>query len=628
MIASPHKLDMRTESATFSAAARERTLFMGGLTVLLIAAAILRLHALGLPAYDCDELYALRIQGLSLKEIASVVGRSAFHDLHPPLSYLLFMPWIALFGTSEAAVRSLPMLLGLVSVALIGLVGRRIGGVGPGLAAAAFLAFNPLHIAYSQEARPYALAVTLTLAAHLFLLRSLREASARNLTVYALLIAAALYTHYFALIALLSHAFIASWLLLTGDEDSRRAARSTLLAFACAMATFIAWLPALVFQSTGQPDGPTLGVYDLGGSPLGRAGHFLDNMAGLGSPPFLLPAIVALLVLLFFALRWRERLPAAPVSSGSWHPPHPPRNLGAALLLAGLVVAAWLPLAVSRYLFAPARQVLLAKGYSPVAVERELHGLLQLTVSLPLTVGVIGLLVLGWPWLSSLLSRLSGTSPSRGRPLAINGLLAFLVLVPATVALGLALKGVPLLSDRNLLICVEPPLALALGVGAVRLAKVRWGLAVLVPVIVCLAFAGFQYQSLSGIFGVRGKPLGLWTGAWRDLVRELDRRDRQDRKKLPLVLVDAPRSDPAEFYLHPHSYTRIEESAHIEPDSLPAEFRFVHIKGNRSSEALLSYLSSVVSLKPELQVDEYVIYDAHPCGRPGLAAPGRGCGSG
>jgi len=281
--------------------ARERTLFLGGLTVLLILGAVFRLHELGLPAYDCDELYALRIQGSSLKEVAALVGRSAFHDLHPPLSYLLFMPWIALFGTAESAVRSLPVLLGLVSIALIGFLGRRIGGTWVGLACAAFLAFDPLHIAYSQEARPYALAVTLTIAAHLAFLRALGEPSARNRVVYALLVVAAIYTHYFAVLALLPHGLVALWLLRTGDEESRRAARSTLLAFACAMATFIAWLPALVFQATGQSGVPSLGYLALGGSPLGRAGVFLGRVAGLGHPPFLLPAAAALLVLVVFA---------------------------------------------------------------------------------------------------------------------------------------------------------------------------------------------------------------------------------------------------------------------------------------------------------------------------------------
>src|SRR5215207_4690455 len=232
--------------------ARERTLFVGGMTALLILGAVFRLHALGVQAFDCDELYALRIEGGSWKEIGALFGRSAFHDFHPPVSYLLFMLWIALFGTAEAAVRSLPALLGLVSIALLGLAGRRIGGVWVGLAGAAFLAVNPLHIAFSQEARPYALAVTLTVATHLLFLRSLGEASAGNRVAYALVCAAGCYTHYYVLFALLPHGLIALWLLWAGDEDSRRAARPTLLAYACAMATFIAWLPAVLYQVSGK----------------------------------------------------------------------------------------------------------------------------------------------------------------------------------------------------------------------------------------------------------------------------------------------------------------------------------------------------------------------------------------
>lgn len=601
---------MSRESSPLGASARERILFAGGLAVLLILGAVLRLHDLGLPAYDCDELYALRIQGLSLKAMASVVGRSAFHDLSPPLSYLLFLPWIALFGTAEAAVRSLPLLLGLVSVALLGLLGRRIGGVWPGLAGAAFLAFNPLHIAYSQEARPYALAVTLTIAAHLFFLRSLGEASARNRIVYALLVVAALYTHYFALFTLLPHGLIALWLLLTGDEDSRRAARPTLLAFACAMASFIAWLPAVLFQTTVPLD-----LYDLGRSPLRKAGLFMKDVAGLAGPPFLLPATAALLVLLVFALLWRKRLPAA-VEPGSGRLPR--RGMGALVLLTGLLLAAGLPLATSRYLFPAARQVLLAEGYGPDAIERQLHGFMGFTVSLPLALAALGLLLLVWPWLSSLPDRWPRISSGQGRPLTVNALLAALLLVPMTLILVLALNGAQFLSDRNLLIC-EPPLALALGVGTVRLAQVRRGRLALGPVVLCLVLAGFQYQSVSGIFGVRGTPLGLRTGAWRDLIRELDRAGGRD---LPLVLVDAPRTDPAHFYLHDRPFRRIPESGPIARAGLPGEFRLVHLKGNRSSEALLSELSGVVSLAPRFQVDEFVVYDARLNGWSGRAGGG------
>jgi 4-amino-4-deoxy-L-arabinose transferase-like glycosyltransferase len=598
---------MNRERSSSGVSAREQVLFVVGLTASLILGAVFRLHALGLPAFDCDELYAVRIQGGSLKEAGLLIGRSAFHDVHPPLSYLLFMAWTNLFGTAEAAVRSLSVLLGLTSIALIALLGRRIGGVWTGLAAAGFLAFNPLHIAYSQEARPYALVVALTIAAHLFFARSLAGAAAWNRAVYALLVAAALFTHYFAMFALLPHALLASWLMLSGDEDSRYTARQTLLAFACGAASFLAWLPAFLFQLTGQ--GPPLDVLDLGRSPLGRTAFYLKEVEGLGAPPLLLPAVAALLVLLAFALAWRQRLPAAPAGAAGGSPP---RWLGALLLSAGLLLAAAMTLVAPRLLFPPARQALLAKGYAPEAVERELHGLLRLVVSFPLALGVVGLLVLGWPWLSSLLSRLPRVS-GQGRPLAVNVLLAGLLLVPAVAAVTLGLAGVPLLSKRNLLVC-EAPMALALGVGATRLAQVRRGALALAPIVLCLALARFQYQPMSALFGRNGMPLGMQTGAWRDLVRELNRRGGRD---LPLVVAETPGSDPALFYLRDRSVRRIAEPSRITRAALPGEFRFVHLKGDRTSDALLSDVSRVTPLRPEFQVDEFVIYDAGPASRPG-----------
>jgi hypothetical protein len=114
---------------------------------------------------------------------------------------------------------------------------------------------------------------------------------------------------------------------------------------------------------------------------------------------------------------------------------------------------------------------------------------------------------------------------------------------------------------------------------------------------------------VSGIFGVRGQLLGMQTGAWRDLARGLKRQGRPD---LPLVLVDAPPSDPAEFYLRGHPLKRIKEPGPLAGAGLPGEFRFVHLKGDRGSEALLAALSGVAALRPELQVDEFVVYDARP----------------
>ena len=81
------------------------------------------------------------------------------------------------------------------------------------------------------------------------------------------------------------------------------------------------------------------------------------------------------------------------------------------------------------------------------------------------------------------------------------------------------------------------------------------------------------------------------------------------------MMVQDPGSDPAEFYLQDRSVTRIPGPGRIARAGLPGEFRFVHLQGDRDSEALLSSLSGVVPLQPRFQVDEFVIYDARPASR-------------
>jgi hypothetical protein len=82
--------------------------------------------------------------------------------------------------------------------------------------------------------------------------------------------------------------------------------------------------------------------------------------------------------------------------------------------------------------------------------------------------------------------------------------------------------------------------------------------------------------------------------------------------------VDAPPSDPAEFYLRAYPLKRVKAPGPVASaglpglPGLPGEFRFVHLKGNPGSEALLSWFSRVESLQPRLQVDDLVVYDARP----------------
>jgi mannosyltransferase len=93
--------------------------------------------------------------GLWLDEILGVgfVGPE-----HGPLYYAVirFGHWL---GASESAFRVPFALAGLATLPLVALAAHRLAGPATGVIAAALVAFSPIHLYYSREARPYALLV-------------------------------------------------------------------------------------------------------------------------------------------------------------------------------------------------------------------------------------------------------------------------------------------------------------------------------------------------------------------------------------------------------------------------------------------------------------------------------------
>ena len=126
-----------------------------------------------------------------------------FHSLahtegNPPLYFLLLDGWIRLFGGSEAAIRSLSALFGTAAIVLAYVIGRRLATPRVGLVAAALVAFNPLLVWFSQEARPYSLLVLLSGLSFLLFAMALERASGLILGGWAVASGLAFATHYFA----------------------------------------------------------------------------------------------------------------------------------------------------------------------------------------------------------------------------------------------------------------------------------------------------------------------------------------------------------------------------------------------------------------------------------------------
>jgi hypothetical protein len=177
-------------------------------------------------------LFRLDFQSLWLDEVLTVqtsalsIGRIVFDpDVDrnfPPLHALLVHAFLSLLGKSETAVRLPSVIAGTMSIPLLFAVARHWLGPAVGLLSAGLLAVSPLHVWYSQEARPYALFIALALASVWFAQSFLRRPTDLWLQTGLVLSASAtLYCHLLALPFLL---FLALYVLASVGTAGRRSA--------------------------------------------------------------------------------------------------------------------------------------------------------------------------------------------------------------------------------------------------------------------------------------------------------------------------------------------------------------------------------------------------------------------
>lgn len=181
---------------------KKRVLPRTALLLLLLAVAlVIRLHNIGfgLPSlYDPDEpMFMLTALKLPLQQtlnpgwfghpgsttiylialidvfvVAIALATGAYPDLHTLVTAAYANPALLFIPARLAMVG-----LALLSIWLTYVLGRRINGTATGLIAAAFLAFNSLHIAWSQVVRTDIHASVFVLAALIFAVQAARDGS-------------------------------------------------------------------------------------------------------------------------------------------------------------------------------------------------------------------------------------------------------------------------------------------------------------------------------------------------------------------------------------------------------------------------------------------------------------------
>lgn len=312
----------------------------GWLTVILLLSLLLgivfRLTNLDLKVFWFDEVYtAFRISGYTAVELTqyleqNIAGRiievqdflnnfQPFQQVNPehgirqtinglaleesqlpPLYFVLARIWAGWFGTSVAALRSLPALISLLTFPCAYWLGREAtGSLLMAWVSVTLMAISPYQILYAQEARPYSLWIVTILLCSAALLRALRRNTLLSWVVYAITLSLAFYSFLFSLFVAVAHGV---YVLASNGWRSPKTLFSYLGASVIAILSFLPWLIIVVTNAIKtSPNSVTLIMWIR--STIGNVRRiFVDLGLGVSSPGTMIDNFLAIPLTIFALL--------------------------------------------------------------------------------------------------------------------------------------------------------------------------------------------------------------------------------------------------------------------------------------------------------------------------------------
>ena len=205
-----------------------------------------------------DEALTVNISSLPLH---SIPGPSATTARRPSTTCCCTSGW-QVFGTSDLATRSLAGVIGVATLPVAWLAGRRLGGpVTVAWVVLVLVASAPFAVFYSTEARMYSLVILLTGCGFLALHRALAEPRPGNLVATAVVDGAAALHPVLGALPGGGHGPLAVRPVRRapppGRRDSWKQPAEALAALAVGVLAFAPWVPTFLYQSkhTGTPWG-------------------------------------------------------------------------------------------------------------------------------------------------------------------------------------------------------------------------------------------------------------------------------------------------------------------------------------------------------------------------------------
>src|SRR5574340_1196661 len=181
----------------------------------VLVAFFLRVYRLADKNVWWDEGWSL---WLGQKGLAWIALRTA-SDEHPPLHYWMLHFWDAFTGWNAFAGRFLSVAFGLLTIALIYRIGKKVGEAWIGVLAALFLTVARFHVWWSQDIKNYTPSIFFAFAAVWFALAILDKPNWKGVVGYTVCAALSLWTHYLAVLVLLAANVYVAFVILSHAES-------------------------------------------------------------------------------------------------------------------------------------------------------------------------------------------------------------------------------------------------------------------------------------------------------------------------------------------------------------------------------------------------------------------------
>lgn len=166
-------------------------------------------------------------------------------DVHPPLFYFCLKLWSLLFGTSIIALRSMSVFFGVIAIFLGYFLIKKLFNNKAAIISTVLLAFSPLFLKYSEEARMYTMVITIVFGATLLFKKAIDEKKIWYWLLYGVLVAIGMMTHYFSVLAWITHFIYLIYIYKEKIFNTK-----VMLAYLLAFCIFLPWLPNCIKQFT------------------------------------------------------------------------------------------------------------------------------------------------------------------------------------------------------------------------------------------------------------------------------------------------------------------------------------------------------------------------------------------